>query len=280
MMDAGIDDITYSVTNNLIGQWAQTSNGQDMRSLSIQKAVEEELGSPLSAWQRQDHDALQRQYDEKYIPWKIAQDNFDEASRFAETYSAENPYVEGEDKYEYRKRSYKAWEDHVKANNIPAMEEIEDLAGNKTKAIMSLRYILNVSAEPDIPEAYKPLADRKTERAYVRAVYNRTQKWLSDRGYGPDDMITVFRGVGKSAGDVSAKDIGTKIRYRGNAAESWSLSSKVSTQFGTFQLSMKVPVRNILSTSRTGPGCLIEGEVILMGNQDVEALVVAAEWDL
>ncbi len=48
----------YWDANKGIRQWANTSNDEDLRSLSIQKAASERFGVPLSDWQQEKYDKL------------------------------------------------------------------------------------------------------------------------------------------------------------------------------------------------------------------------------
>ena len=64
--DSGVDP---ERVNDIIGGWAETSNNGDMRSLSMQKAVAEELGLELSDWQKGLMNKLETRRDE-------FQDNF------------------------------------------------------------------------------------------------------------------------------------------------------------------------------------------------------------
>lgn len=58
---------------------------------------------------------------------------------------------------------------------------------------------------------------------------------------------------------------GDVFDYNGNAIESWSASPNIARDFGR-ALMMDVPVKNIVSSARTGLGCLSEGEFIILGS--------------
>jgi hypothetical protein len=251
--------ISYELSNELVRQWAITSNGSDLRALSIQKAVEEEFGSTMSKWQAKDFNRLSRTHYEKYNDWKTRIDLYDEAEQFynnqkAELVAAGNTNVNS---------------GFLKLTTMNARwQELHPGAPTMSD-------VITVSAEfkPD-NENEKMLADMPTQRKFVRAMYENTQEWFAKQGYAPDDTVTLFRGVGASAGKITVSDIGNTVNYKGNAMESWSLSSTVAKGFGDFMVSMKVPVKNIISTSRTGIGCLEEGEIIVMGNYNTEATVL------
>jgi TPP-dependent pyruvate/acetoin dehydrogenase alpha subunit len=104
-------------------------------------------------------------------------------------------------------------------------------------------------------------------------MYTNTQSDLVGLGYKPDDEIMVFRGVHTH---TDAK-VGEQVNYKGNAMEAWSLSANVANgSFGAggMTYAMKVPVRSLLGTCRTGNGCLNEGEVIVLGGATSTATVV------
>lgn len=113
---------------------------------------------------------------------------------------------------------------------------------------------------------------------YLEATYKTTQKWFESKGYKPDDEITLFRGVDYDAVDGKIEKIGQKVDYLGNAMESWTICSRTASGFGGIVLSQKVKVKNIVSTGRTGFGCLGEGEMVVLGNSilGTQAQVVAA----
>lgn len=117
-------------------------------------------------------------------------------------------------------------------------------------------------------------SDKEKMRTVLRAMYDRTQKQLKEAGYDEDGHIVLFRGVGR--GSIKVDNIrdtktGDIVSYLGNAMESWSLSIREAEQFGSYVVAAKIPIRNILSTARTGYGCLIEGEfVVLMGGVPAE----------
>lgn len=130
------------------------------------------------------------------------------------------------------------------------------------------------------------LLPRDQERALIRAMYDRTQEEFSKMGYGPDDSITLYRGV-KYDFDMGWSEW-DRPPYEGNAMESWSISEGIANQFaggkgGDMQLDFDehgyvlaadIPVRNIISTARTGFGCLTEGEIVAVGSMPKSTALV------
>ena len=108
-------------------------------------------------------------------------------------------------------------------------------------------------------------------------MYDNTQSWISERGLGPDDTVRLYRGISTGGGRVDEHAMfkqaeGGNMPYNGNAIESWSISKAVARNFveqgggiGAVVVA-DVPVRNIISTARTGFGCISEGEMVIFGN--------------
>lgn len=120
---------------------------------------------------------------------------------------------------------------------------------------------------------------RPQERAVLRAIYDNTQEKLAAAGYKPTDTIQLFRGIEvRNAADDGYVALPRGVaNYTGNAMESWSSSSSVASSFSVFQarnvLSQSVPVKNIISTCRTGLGCLVEAEFVVMGVPGTQVLI-------
>jgi hypothetical protein len=111
-----------------------------------------------------------------------------------------------------------------------------------------------------------------TMEAFVHGEYNATQDYLRQAGIGPDDYVTLYRGVHYGMEDVPSpftKD-GT-YKAETNPASSWSLVKDVARGFAagpdtqssnSFVLTTQVKASDIISTSKTGRGALVEAEVL------------------
>lgn len=235
--DTGID---YDTVNAIEQQWAKTSN-REYESLSLQEAAAEELGVPLSDYQKRSL----KQYNDANNEWKVKTDLFDEANTFAEEF----PYKHnGSKKLSEMKAEWQKL--HPGAPNF--------------SDIMMVNY----------KKPYTGITSRENERKILRAMYNRTQAELAKQGLKPDDNVLMYRGVVLDRDRAPKGDISEKINYTGNAIESWSASAAVARQFGGnvdyqrvgFVLAMNVPVRNIITSARTGFGCLREAEFVIAGS--------------
>jgi hypothetical protein len=101
----------------------------------------------------------------------------------------------------------------------------------------------------------------------LRAMYESTQRDLAAAGLGPDDTVRrLFRGVQYGDSLPDWKD-GDKVSFGGNVLESWSVSEDIAREFSDgIILVADVPASSILSTARSGFGCLNEGEVVAFGS--------------
>lgn len=119
------------------------------------------------------------------------------------------------------------------------------------------------------------IAPQDQQRAVLRTMYNNTQQRLAAEGYKPDDKVILYRGFSpRNSSSDDSYSLGEHINYQGNAIESWSVSKTSADGFGHggITLAMEVPIRNIVSTARSGFGTLWEGEFVVMGS--IEGQVV------
>jgi len=124
------------------------------------------------------------------------------------------------------------------------------------------------AVEFNIYDSLETLGVTETQaRGFLRAMYNSTQERFAKNGI---KEVTLFRGS-KSFAVYS----GTNIRLSGNPMQSFSIDGITAHDFGAVA-GMTVPVSSIISTARTGFGCLGEGEfVVLVGaNSDHVAQVL------
>jgi 2'-5' RNA ligase len=110
------------------------------------------------------------------------------------------------------------------------------------------------------------------QRNILKMMHGSTQERLKEAGYGPDDTLTLYRGV--KFGDKKPNWAeGDTVGVKGNTLESWSISPEVANDFSDgIVLVSNIPVSSIISSARTGLGCLKEGELLALGG-NYEALV-------
>lgn len=108
-----------------------------------------------------------------------------------------------------------------------------------------------------------------TLQAFVRAQYNDTQQMLKDqgvtsvqlqRGQSEPPPVTTYTPVAGVQNNPSTNT--AQMR----PASSWSLSYASASKFGDVMMAAQVPASQILSTPRTGFGCLNEHEMVVLGN--------------
>ena len=112
-------------------------------------------------------------------------------------------------------------------------------------------------------------------RAVVKETYHKTQQLLRQRGFLPDDEVTLYRGV-KLKRDVELSD-DTSIRVATNPLTSWSTSKDIARNFAgrgkssqrdtapAMLLSARVKVKDIYSVPDAGLGAFSEEEVVVIG---------------
>lgn len=128
-----------------------------------------------------------------------------------------------------------------------------------------------------LPQFYwdYPLADRATERKVLRAMHEITMREFKRQGIPTNGSIVVYRGLRGRPG-YKAKET---IPYQGNAIEAWSISPQKAFIYSPPMIAMRVPVRSVMCTARTGLGCLPEGEVIVMsGLAGASVTVLEGSW--
>ena len=129
-------------------------------------------------------------------------------------------------------------------------------------------------------ERYLKSPNGQRMRKFLRAMYDVTQKDLKD--LKQKDLI-LYRGV--TTPGHSNKD-GDTVKVESNAIESWTCSEEIAQKFATegwhsnegFVLKAKIPVDQILSTARTGYGCLNEREFTVLNNKPIKAVVLKSDY--
>ena len=232
--------IDKSTANALIRQWAETSNDNNMNSLSLQEAASEEFGLLLSDWQQKLVSDKRQQFAE-----------YEQFYSYADNFAKEHGYA----KFEY-----------VPMNYSTKMELREGWPpGVANPDIKSFDYMMSYAKREF------GLTSRENERKFLRAIYDDTQTSLAKQGLKPSDMVTLYRGV--ALYNKHDWEVGQVNKWKGNAIESWSLSRDVAGNFARergegmgLTMAIRVPAMNIFSSARTGMGCLTEGEFIIFGN--------------
>lgn len=252
--DTGINTETIDRT---IHEWAKDAN-QTSAAMEIQMAISEAFGVPLSDYQSE---VSKRVLNTEYVynalrRSSVAASAVEYAMKidFAGDEAKENPDL-------FRKFAIAQLQGYFENDGRISDRTAEMIVnaaenGQRTNDPSGARKIIN-----------ELLATGPGRHAQVvEAMYQRTQRAFQAAGYGPDDEIVVYRGYNDPAITVRGKWLGRTMGYVGNAAESWTLSPHLARDFGNVIFAMRVPIRSILCTARTGFGCLREGEVVVIGN--------------
>lgn len=245
---------TYDEVNMFVGQWAMSSNDSDMRSLAIQKDASEEFGIPLSEFTKGRI---------REIEGKI-----ESIDRITENTLAK-----------YREEGVSALPFPVQATiTLDIAKYGEEFAHDPDR----VEWLVNGHFRQYYSRAREgsvPLLPSSQQKRILREMYNNTQQQLRDRGIGPNDYITLYRGVILSDSIAGSWKQGDKIPIKGNTIESWSTSYQIGKEFAGqhdiytsvkegsvgITLKMAVPARALLSMCISGFGCLREGEVTVLG---------------
>lgn len=132
----------------------------------------------------------------------------------------------------------------------------------------------------------------KAYRAFVRAQYEETQQFLASKGKAE---VTVYRGIYLDSRDTKIpkdwKELGNSYQERTvhlQPASSFATSENMAERFAfsvnslsvyPFVVKMRIPASRILSTARTGVGCLNEREIVVLGGEPEQALVQQPEYE-
>ena len=118
---------------------------------------------------------------------------------------------------------------------------------------------------------------------FLRAQYDATQAAFKAAGV---THVTAYRSIGHprgADGKLIEFEMGDRKPRVGNAMESWSTQRRWAEGFPGHLVTAVIPVARIVSTPRTGLGCLHEHEVVVLGGVGapdiVEVLVVATDQD-
>jgi hypothetical protein len=129
--------------------------------------------------------------------------------------------------------------------------------------------------------------------SFVRSEYNATQTWLREQGIKPEDPVRLYRGMKFPEGEIPEgfpvpKDLespdrpSVDVSVDLNPASSWSVSQPIGQAFALsggekdlgYILTDTVLAKDIISTSLTGRGAIIEAEV-LVRNREKNDITVA-----
>ncbi len=120
-------------------------------------------------------------------------------------------------------------------------------------------------------------------RALIDAMYDDTQQFLASSGI---DSFVLWRGSDIPKELLEGVSHDQVVESMLNAASSWSLNPNVASSFTSFSsaggrqvvFEASIPRERIISTARTGFGCLNEWEFVVVGG-DIGDLVTVSWLD-
>lgn len=245
--ESGVD---YETVNQVVHQWAESSNDTSLASLSMQQAVSEELGAPFHPWQAEQMKAA------------LAQDATARAA-FDKGFAMRQSTMPG-GRINFKKLDQM----EAKARDLEEQErqlwKDYSLADEAGRAALHLKITevrsthQGMMGDRSLFEADHPTPpSRAVERKVVRAMYENTQRKLKEAGI---ESVTLTRGV---RGETKGKK-GDDFDFRASSASSFTTEPSTAHQFGR-RLATKVPRERILSTYCTGFGCRSESEWVVLG---------------
>lgn len=106
-------------------------------------------------------------------------------------------------------------------------------------------------------------------RRFVRSQYDYTQAWFAENGI---ESVTIFRGMRFTAppgwvqkgGGITSN---IELQPLSSFSSEYGVAREFADSSGAVMTAIRVPVDKVLSTARTGFGCLNEGEVVLLGGE-------------
>jgi hypothetical protein len=123
---------------------------------------------------------------------------------------------------------------------------------------------------------------------FLRAQYESTQEELRRQGVGPDDTVTVYRGLNfrrlpKSlAGHGIREPFQPVNNFSANPMSSFSVNEDAARVFAEDErygvmMRVEVPAKDILGTPSTGYGCIPEGEIVVLSRPNTSAVASVVE---
>ena len=120
-------------------------------------------------------------------------------------------------------------------------------------------------------EKHKPVV-----QSFLRGMQADTQAWLERNGLAKDGYVTLYRGFGARSEQepgLASVDLqkGAVVDVLLQPMSSYSSSYGTAYDFGSGEVplmtAIRVPVSKILSSARTGYGCLNESEFVILGGR-------------
>ena len=249
-------DVDYEWCNDLIRQWADTSNDSSIKSFFIQKVAAETFGRKLSKWQQERWQKLTGGKDASFLG-ELESDIVKQNALVIKLHRKLLDLLCDID------NNAEKWS----KEKFNAVSAAADAANNECR----LESNKMVRMEENV-RGFRELAEHTKHKpaivAALKFMHSRSQEVLKNK-FG--DSILLYRGV--KAKGLRNILVGERAVWDGNALESWSISLTVARDFGNASIAMRVPIDRIVSMPFTGLGCLNEKEVVIKGGRDIVEVV-------
>ena len=119
-------------------------------------------------------------------------------------------------------------------------------------------------------------SNEATYADFLRTQYDSTQQAFAAKGFGPNDTMTLYRGM-----EAALPPVGTEFTGQLRPMSSFSTDPAVARAFAMENsqcIKVEVPISSILSVPGTGFGCYEESEIVVLGN-DVNGTVISINQD-
>lgn len=294
-----------TAVDEIFGSWANTVN-LSPQSAVINMAAGLEFGTQESAWQKEQHEHMKNgNFAVSLDTVKKAAEYADKVAEFYTRYwrTTSEYTIKYQQTSDIKEQDALVREfDKRRKELVAEFDKTAEAHGFKpmprdpTKTLNDIRQ-MGVFGVKEIDEVGDTVHNDigigvntgiEETRSVLRALYEETQAGLREAGIGPDDKVTLYRGIAISGFPGKEGDV---VPYDGNSLESWTSDIATAKDFSSraeegqtcVTVAMDFPAKTILSLASSGMGCLSEYEVITMngfGRGQARVIRVATRGEL
>lgn len=298
--------LTYGEINDVMQNWAETSN-KTYDAYLMQRAVSEEMGVPLSDWQKKRFAFYEFAEKERYdlvedFSRRLLDELPKEVDITGDDYPSHSTIFNIIDRWRWDKQR------ELKERGIEVAIDVDYLAfsGKFTVRFENMNHFVYQAGGAFGGQFQEevPFNSPHSKKDYGESIKN-LRAWITDDDINGDGLQerrnsearklernrkiakAIYENTQKTIKEVFPKathlilyrgitdfDFDSK-KYQPNAMEAWSLDPRTALDFGgaTYPYTLlraTVPIKNIFSTCLSGMGCLMEYEVVILsGNYKI-----------